>query len=105
MPESPTMPLLKIIQSPRLNLISATRDLMEKDIEGRAALANALGVDVPASWPPDLYGPRAMQFALNELGDSAEHGWSFWYLSTREEPVELAGIYWFKGRPDESGSV
>lgn len=105
MPENPTMPLLKIIQSPRLDLISATRGLMEKDIEGRMALAKALGVIVPTSWPPDLYGPRAIQFALSEMGDCAEYGWSFWYLATREEPVELAGICGFKGWPDESGSV
>lgn len=99
------LPLLKTIQSPRLNLISATTLLIEKDIEGRTALTAALGVEVPASWPPDLYGPRAMQFTLTEMGDCIEHGWSFWYLVTREEPIELAGICGFKGWPDELGSV
>jgi ribosomal-protein-alanine N-acetyltransferase len=98
-------PLLKMIQSPRLNLISATTLLMQKHIEGRAGLSEALGVNVPESWPPDLYGPRAMQFALTLLGEAAEQGWSFWYLVTRDEPVELAGICGFKGWPDESGSV
>ena len=105
MAEYTRMPLLKVIQSSRLSLISATGRLMEKDIEGRVALAQALGVDVPASWPPDLYGPRAMQFALGELTECAEQGWAFWYLATREEPVELVGICGFKGWPDESGSV
>jgi RimJ/RimL family protein N-acetyltransferase len=101
----PDKPLLKTIQSPRLNLVSATKFLIRKDIEGRAGLSEALGVEVPSSWPPDLYGPRAMQFALNELGGAAELGWSFWYVITREEPVELAGICGFKGWPDEAGSV
>ena len=74
-------------------------------IEDREHLAEALGVNIPESWPPNLYGPRAMQFALTQLNDAPEQGWSFWYLATREEPCELAGICGFKGRPDESGSV
>lgn len=98
-------PLLRLIQSPRLNLIAATTDLIKKDIAGRAILADALGVNVPESWPPDLYGPRAMQFALMQLDDPAEQGWSFWYLAMADEPGELVGICGFKGRPDETGSV
>jgi RimJ/RimL family protein N-acetyltransferase len=78
---------------------------MEMDIEGRESLAAALGVDVPASWPPDLYGARAMHFALQELAECAEHGWSFWYVVTGDDPGELAGICGFKGWPDERGSV
>ena len=97
--------ILRLIHSPRLNLIAATTGLIEKDIEGREFLAAALGMSVPESWPPDLYGPRAMQFALTQLGDAAEQGWSFWYLATKDVPNELIGICGFKGWPDESGSV
>lgn len=96
---------LRTIQSQRLNLIAATTDLIKKDIEGREFLAEALGVSVPESWPPDLYGPRAMQFALSQFDEASEQGWSFWYLATNTEPYELAGICGFKGRPDGSGSV
>jgi RimJ/RimL family protein N-acetyltransferase len=96
---------LRLLKSERLNLISATRGLIEKDIAGPGFLAEALDVSVPESWPPDLYGPRAMLFALTQLDDAAEQGWSFWYLATADEPCELAGICGFKGRPDESGSV
>ncbi|MCW8926086.1 MAG: GNAT family N-acetyltransferase [Xanthomonadales bacterium] len=95
----------RMIQSPQLSLYSATADLIAKDIEGREALAAALGVHVPESWPPDLYGPGAMRFALAQLSEAPEQGWSFWYLATREEPVELAGLCGFKGRPDAAGSV
>jgi RimJ/RimL family protein N-acetyltransferase len=94
-----------MIQSPRLNLFSATSDLTRCDISGRRSLAEALGVNVPESWPPDLYGPRAMQFALEQLGEAAGQGWSFWYLATREEPGELVGVCGFKGLPDVSGCV
>ena len=105
MADLPRSPLLWSIQSPRLNLIAATTELIKKDIAGREFLTEALGVKVPESWPPDLNGLRAMQFALTQLGDAVEQGWSFWYLATADEPSELAGICGFKGRPDESGSV
>ena len=105
MDKHPKLSLLRLIKSPRLNLIAATTDLIKKDIAGREFLAEALGLSVSESWPPDLYGPRAMQFALMQLDDASEQGWSFWYLATKDEPNELAGICGFKGRPDEHGSV
>lgn len=98
-------PALRLIQSRRLNLIAATTDLIKNDISGGTILAEALGVNVGESWPPDLYGPRAMQFALTQLDDPTEQGWSFWYLATVDDPGELVGICGFKGRPDQSGSV
>lgn len=98
-------PLLRVVRSPRLNLIAATTELIEKDIEGRKVLAEALGVKIPESWPPALYGPRAKQFALEQLDDASEQGWSFWYVTTHDKPAELVGTCGFKGRPDEQGSV
>jgi RimJ/RimL family protein N-acetyltransferase len=96
---------LRLLKTRRLNLIAATPELIRKDIEGREFLSEALNVSVPESWPPDLYGSRAMQFALSQLGEVTEQGWSFWYLLTAASPCELVGICGFKGRPDESGSV
>ncbi|MGA9575793.1 MAG: GNAT family N-acetyltransferase [Lysobacterales bacterium] len=96
---------LRLIKTQRLNLIAATSELIRKDIEGRDFLSEALDVQVPESWPPDLYGSTAMQFTLEQLDDISERGWSFWYLLTNEQPCELIGICGFKGRPDESGSV
>ena len=97
--------LLRQVQSARLNLIAATTELIEKDIAGSKSLAAALGVAVPESWPPELYGPSAMRYALLQLGDPSQQSWSFWYLMTPDEPGELVGICGFKGRPDASGSV
>ena len=105
MGDLPHATTLRLLQSRRLNLIAATSDLIKKDIEGREFLAEALDVSIPESWPPDLYGPRAMQFALAQLDDASEQGWLFWYLTTAGDPCELLGICGFKGRPDQSGSV
>ena len=105
MANSPATPALRMIQSRRLNLFAATADLIKKDIAGRKFLAEALGVGVPETWPPDLYGSAAMRFALAQLDETPQQGWSFWYLATADEPCELAGICGFKDRPDDSGSV
>jgi len=94
-----------MIKSQRLQLVAATPELIRKDIQGHAALSEALDAIVPESWPPDLYGSRAMQFALTQLDEISERGWWFWYLLTAGNPSELVGICGFKGRPDASGSV
>lgn len=96
---------LRLVKTPRLNLIAATTELLNKDVAGSKQLAAALGVVAPESWPPDLYGASAMRYALQQLGDPTEQSWSFWYLTTPDEPKELVGICGFKGRPDASGSV
>ena len=95
----------RVIQSSHLNLYAATVELVGEDIRGREALAEALGVHVPESWPPKLFEPGAVRIALAQLNQSPGQGWSFWYVATREEPVELAGLCSFKGRPDAEGSV
>ena len=96
---------LRMLKSRRLNLIATTTDLLNKHVADSEQLAKALGVATPESWPPSLYGPTAMRYALEQLGDPTEQSWSFWYLITHDEPAELVGICGFKGRPDTSGSV
>lgn len=96
---------LRQIKSQRLNLIAATTQLLNIGIAGSEQLAEALGVSAPETWPPDLYGPTAMRYALTQLDDPTGQSWSFWYLTTQNEPQELVGICGFKGRPDAAGSV
>jgi RimJ/RimL family protein N-acetyltransferase len=89
-----------------MTLVAATVPLVEADLEGRVQLAESLGARVPDNWPPDLYERPAMKFALRQLQDPVEHGWSFWYLLTKlPQKAEVIGICGFKGRPDEAGSV
>ena len=89
-----------------MTLVAATPELVQADLKDRAALAGLLGAKVPDNWPPDFYERQAMQFALQQLQDPMQAGWSFWYLLTvTPEDPEVLGICGFKGRPDESGSV
>jgi RimJ/RimL family protein N-acetyltransferase len=94
------------LESARLRLIAATPQLIAEDLRGRACLAAALGVEVPESWPPELYDRRAMGYAGRQVADPLEQGWAFWYLVNRhEDPGVLIGVCGFKGRPDRDGSV
>ena len=99
------MQALRVIKFRRLSLIASTRELIQKDLDGASHLAEALGVVIPEDWPPPLFRPTAMRYALMQLDDPAEHGWSFWYVVNNDNSAELVGICGFKGRPDASGSV
>jgi len=97
---------LRVLESDRLTLVSATIDLIAADLAGRAALAAALRAEVSEQWPPELFSTTVMRVMQDQLRDAAEQGWSAWYLLCRENAAAtLAGICQFKGRPDESGSV
>ena len=109
---------LRTLDSRRLTLVAATADLVLADLEGTAPLAALLDARVADNWPPELYEREPMKYALRQLADPAEHGWSFWYLLSLDAllpPADLLnglenervvmGICGFKGRPDTSGSV
>lgn len=97
---------LRVIESRRLTLVAATPELVSADLAGAEAFAEALGAEVPAEWPPDLYDSMAMRFSLEQLRDPLEVGWSLWYLlSKRHDPPKVIGICGFKGRPNRTGSV
>lgn len=97
---------LRVVESRRLTLVAATPELVAADLAGEEALADALGADVPAEWPPELYDSPSMRFAQDQLRDPSEHGWSLWYLlCKRFDPPQVIGICGFKGKPDRAGSV
>ena len=87
------------LPTPRLTLIAATPPLMRADLEGQAALANALGVAVPMAWPPDLYDDDAIRFSLAMLEDPANQGWTFYYVVLNAAQPTLIGLAGYKGHP------
>jgi RimJ/RimL family protein N-acetyltransferase len=97
---------LRVIQSRRMTLVAATPELVAADLAGRKAFGEAIGAEVTEDWPPDLFGNTVMRVALEQLRDPLEHGWSIWYLMSRDrEQPRMLGICEFKGRPDRHGSV
>lgn len=90
------------LASRRLRLVAATPALVQADIDGHAALGQALGVTVPGEWPPQYYDEGAMRWTLDKLKDPAWLGWSSFYLIADGTLVGLCG---FKGPPDSTGTV
>lgn len=101
-PRSP----LRVIESRRLTLVAATRELVDADLAGAEPLAEALSARLADDWPPELFDTPTMRMAQRQLADPGENGWSVWYLLTRKhEPPKAIGICSFKGKPDRAGSV
>jgi len=89
----------------RLELVAATLELAQAEIENLSVLAELLNVPKPASWPPPLNDEHSQRSFLaslqNAKADAA--GWNLW-LCVRREPRELVGNAGFKGSP-KSGLV
>ena len=100
------------LQTERLELRPGTATALRAELDGRAALAAALGVEVPAAWPPELYDADAVRWTLAQLGDRPDGGpFGFYYLILRPTQVApggastLIGVGGFKGPPDARGEV
>jgi RimJ/RimL family protein N-acetyltransferase len=93
------------IRTPRLRLIRATPAHLRAELESPASLADALGVDVAASWPPELYDADAVTWALKWTeAHPDDAAWGFYYIveADRSEAIGAGG---YKGAPDDTGSV
>ncbi len=89
-----------------MTMVAADTELVQADLRDVTLLGTMLDAIVPENWPPDLYDREPMEYALRQLADPAEHGWSFWYLLASERGgSEVLGICGFKGRPNAAGSV
>jgi [ribosomal protein S5]-alanine N-acetyltransferase len=97
------------IETPRLLLIPATPETLKAELVGREALAAVLGVEVPESWPPELYDADAVRWTLSALEEGrGADGWSLYYVVERlttGSPARLCGGGGFVGAPDATGTV
>ena len=98
-----------MIQTDRLQLVPGNESLLQADLNGRAALATVIGVDVPDSWPPELFDADAIRYFLDLIdGDPAPPSWGVYYIALRAadgEAATLIGTGGFKGPPYSTGSV
>jgi [ribosomal protein S5]-alanine N-acetyltransferase len=103
------MPAMPPIETARLLLIPATPEALRAELVSRGALAEVLGIDVPESWPPDLYDADAVRWTLSSLEEGrGADGWSFYYVVERPAPgtrARLCGGGGFVGAPDATGTV
>lgn len=98
-----------MIRTERLDLVPATVEALHAELEGPAALAMDLNVQVPAGWPPDLYDRAATEYILERLsGEDGLEGWWMHYIVLRRPERGrglLIGTCGYKGPPDETGTV
>jgi len=97
------------IRSSRLDLIPAEARCLAAELDGPAALAAALGLRVPAGWPPDLYDRAAIEFSLvvAQYTPPEDAGWLSYYFVLRDDDGHgpaVVGVGGYKG-PPEGGEV
>ena len=87
------------LRTPRLELIAATVESTTLEIQNLVALAAALGVVPPASWPPPLHDSDSQAWYLDLLQQDDAAGWGLWYVVVPEKERHVAGTVGFKGKP------
>ena len=100
--------MLESIKTERLTLVPATASQLIADLEGPASLARALGIVVPAAWPPNLFDADAIRFMLPLVASAPDAArWGFHYVILRRDrlPGIAIGAGGFKGPPTNDGEV
>lgn len=90
------------IHTSRLELVAASVELAEAEINNLAELSEMLSAPKPASWPPPLNDEHSQRHFLESLrkAQPADAGWNLWFC-IRREPRELLGNAGFKARPKD----
>lgn len=99
------------VDTPRLELRAATRDLLYAELHERPSFETGLAARVPDDWPPEGHVERSVNVAFEALAWGPEQrGWWLWYFIDRsprrptpERPTQetpaLIGVGGFKGPP------
>lgn len=86
-----------------IGLVPATFETIAADEVGAEAIASALGVQPPASWPPEFNGPNTWRFSKKLLTDHADDpGFGTYYIVADQRLVGTCG---FSGPPGEAGTI
>jgi ribosomal-protein-alanine N-acetyltransferase len=101
---------MPILRTPRLLLVPATPESLRAELVAPSALGEVLDMDVPPSWPPELYDADAVRWTLSFLlAHPDESLWSLYYLAEAlrhpGDRPRLVGLAGYKGGPDAQGIV
>lgn len=88
---------LLVLETPRLQLIAYTREMLEAYFKGEPALASLMGITIPAKWTE--FGEGPFQWTYNKyLEDARNEQWLSYMPVLKQEKI-LAGNCGFKGYP------
>jgi len=98
------------LETDHLELIPATLEMINAEIEAPENLASLLNAQVEPGWPPGEYDRAAQDFFRDRLieGGSAIIGWYGWYALKRRSLQQMAilvGAGGYFGPPDEDNGV
>lgn len=105
-PAQPIVDAHTRIPTDRLVLIPATPETARADAQNSDHFGPLLGVVVPKTWPPDLYGEHREKLADLLEASPHESGWWSWYITYSIEGLPagtLVGSVGFAGPPDSEG--
>jgi ribosomal-protein-alanine N-acetyltransferase len=91
------------IRTLRLELIPATADHVQAEIEDPARFFERLGVAAADDWPSENL-QSVLPLFLDALQDPANVGWLAWYWIDRAENA-IVGGGGFKGQPSDDGTA
>jgi ribosomal-protein-alanine N-acetyltransferase len=109
MPSHNSMRSLRL-ETPNLELVAATADLLKAELEDRRVLAALMQAEIPPGWPPPLYQRSDLEWTVTQLRrDSTLCGWLAWFWLQRAQNgaglPTIIGLGGFKGKPNEFGRV
>ena len=79
------------IRTPRLRLVPGTPAALRAELDSPRALAAVLGLEVPPSWPPELYDAGAVRWMLDRLETHPEDAaWGFYYVAEAARRADAA---------------
>lgn len=96
------------VATDRLVLIPASGKIARADASDSDDFGSMLGVVVPRSWPPELFGKHRDRLADLLEQRPNECGWWSWYITYSIEGLPagtLVGSIGFAGPPDVNGHV
>lgn len=101
---------MAVLRTSRLFLLPGTIASLRAELESPEALGDALGVDVPESWPPELYDSGSVRWTIAWLeAHPGEPEWSIYYIALAPQEAgsrpRLIGVAGYKGGPDDAGIV
>lgn len=102
-------PALPALRTARLDLVAASLDHLNAELESPGALGRLLDARVAQGWPPGEYDRAAIDFFRHQLTvDPGAVGWYAWYAVVRADAgreAVLVGAGGFFGRPSGDGVV
>lgn len=87
-----------ILETPRLQLISYTKEMLDAYFKGEPELAKLMGITIPSQWT--IFGEGPFHWTYKELDDPRNKQWLS-YMPVLKEKKILIGNCGFKGYPKD----